>query len=255
MQPAAELKRRVNAGELTTGVLVTDHLWPQLVEIARGAGLDYLIIDCEHQQHPADLVALVCAVGRLAGFPVLIRPAQTSEPAVRSAMDLGPAGLLLPAVESAAQLDEVRDAAWLPPRGRRRPGGPGNRWVREYTYEAFQSSVEEQLVVIPQVETLRGLENSGEIAAHELTTALGIGPFDLSAQLGVCGAPVDHPRMREALSTWQKAADAAKKPVWMIGPAPVLAAMGFRFVCLGEASALLEAALRAQVDRMAPKER
>src|SRR5690349_2724071 len=104
MQPAAELKRRIVSGEMTTGILVTDHLWPQVVEIARQAGLDYIIIDCEHQPHSAELVALTCMTGRLAGFPVLIRPSQTSEPAVRAALDLGPCGLLLPCVESAAHL-------------------------------------------------------------------------------------------------------------------------------------------------------
>lgn len=250
MQPAAELKRRVLAGELTTGLLVTDHLWPQLVEIAKAAGLDYLIIDCEHQPHPGDLVALVCATGRLAGFPVLMRPPQTSEAAVRTALDLGPCGLLLPSVESAAQLDQVREAAWLPPRGNRRPGGPGNRWVREFNYDGFRTTVEDHLIVIPQIETPEALERADEIAAHELTTALGIGPFDLSTQLGVCGAPPDHPRMAAALATWREAARRAGKPTWMIGAGAKLVELGFRFICIGEPSSLLTVALRTQVNQL-----
>jgi 2-keto-3-deoxy-L-rhamnonate aldolase RhmA len=247
MQPAAELKRKVLVGELTMGILVTDHLWPQLVEIAKAAGLDYIIIDCEHQPHSADLVALVCATGRLAGFPVLIRPSQTSEAAVRAALDLGPCGLLLPSVESAAHLDEVREAAWLPPRGNRRPGGPGNRWVREFNYQGFRSVVEDNLIVIPQIETPAALERAKEIAAHELTTALGLGPFDLSAQLGVCGATYDHPQMAAAIGTWRAAAAAVGKPTWLIGPGAKIVDMGFRFICIGEPSTMLTLALRNQV--------
>ncbi|MBL8849879.1 MAG: hypothetical protein JNG89_09350 [Planctomycetaceae bacterium] len=250
MQPAAELKRRVLAGQLTTGILVTDHLWPQIVEIAKAGGLDYLIVDCEHQAHPSDLVALVCATGRLAGFPVLIRPPQTSEAAVRAALDLGPCGLLLPAVESGAHLDEVREAAWLPPRGNRRPGGPGNRWVSAFNYEAFRTEVEDDLIIIPQIETPAALEHAREIAGHEITTVLGIGPFDLSSQLGICGAPLDHPQMQAALTTWRAAAAAAGKPTWMIGPGLNLVGMGFRFICIGEPSALLTVALRNQLAQM-----
>lgn len=251
MQPAAELKRRIFSGELTAGILVTDHLWPQLVEIAKAAGLHYLIIDCEHQPHSAEMVALVCATGRLAGFPVLIRPSQTNEAAVRAALDLGPCGLLLPSVESAAHLDAVREAAWLPPRGNRRPGGPGNRWVREFNYDGFRTGVEEHLIVIPQIETPAALERAQEIAAHELTTALGIGPFDLSAQLGICGAPPDHPQMQAALATWRAAADTVGKPTWMIGAGSRLVAMGFRFICIGEPSNLLTVALRTQMQQLA----
>jgi 4-hydroxy-2-oxoheptanedioate aldolase len=250
MQPAAELKRKVLAGDVTTGLLVTDHLWPQLVEIAKAAGLDYLIVDCEHQPHSAELVSLVCATGRLAGFPVLIRPSQTSDAAVRAALDLGPCGLLLPSVESAAHLDVVREAAWLPPRGNRRPGGPGNRWVREFTYESFRKNVEDHLFVIPQIETPAALERAQEIASHELTTALGIGPFDLSAQLGICGAPADHPQMQPPLAKWRAAAEAAGKPTWMIGSGPMLIDMGYRFICIGEPSSLLTLALRSQVQCM-----
>lgn len=250
MQPAAELKRRILAGELTTGMLVTDHLWPQIVEIAKAAGLDYIIIDCEHQPHAAETIALTCMTGRLAGFPVLVRPSQTSEPAVRAILDLGPCGLLLPCVESAAQLDVVRDAAWLPPRGQRRPGGPGNRWVREFTYDGFRSGVEDHLIVIPQIESPTALARAREIAAHEMTTALGLGPFDLSAQMGICGAALDHPRMQSALADLRAAAAAAGKPVWMIGPGAQLVELGFRFICLGEPSTLLTVALRNQVSQL-----
>jgi len=250
MQPAAELKRRILSGELTTGILVTDHLWPQIVEIARDAGLDYLIIDCEHQPHSAEVVALTCTTGRLAGFPVLVRPSQTSDAAVRAALDLGPCGLLLPCVESAAHLDSVRNAVWMPPRGQRRPGGPGNRWVPEFTSDGFRSAVEDHLIVIPQIETPQALERATEIARHDLTTALGIGPFDLSAQLGVCGAPLTHPKMKAALKTFRSAAKAAGKPDWMIGSAPQLVELGFRFICMGEASALLTVALRELMSRI-----
>ena len=44
MQPAKSLREKLGNQELVLGMIVTDHLWPQLVEIAMGSGLDYLII-------------------------------------------------------------------------------------------------------------------------------------------------------------------------------------------------------------------
>jgi 2-keto-3-deoxy-L-rhamnonate aldolase RhmA len=94
------------------------------------------------------------------------------------------------------------------------------------------------------------LDRAHEIAAHELTTALGIGPFDLSAQLGICGAPTGHPQMQAAIAKWRAAAASAGKPTWMIGPGPKLVEMGFRFICIGEPSALLTVSLRSQVEQL-----
>ena len=111
MNPAADLIERINSDRITTGVLVTDHLWPRLIEICKLAGLDYAIIDCEHGPHDDTTIAQACAVGRMLNFPVLIRPISYAYDQVRRAIDLGPCGLMIPSVESVEQLDIVRDAA------------------------------------------------------------------------------------------------------------------------------------------------
>jgi 2-keto-3-deoxy-L-rhamnonate aldolase RhmA len=90
MNPAAALIAKMNAEQLTTGVLVTEHLWPRLVEICKLAGLDYLIIDCEHGPHSDEQIAEACQVGRLLGLPVLIRVISCAYDQVRRALDLGP---------------------------------------------------------------------------------------------------------------------------------------------------------------------
>ncbi|NUQ63241.1 MAG: hypothetical protein HUU20_12245 [Pirellulales bacterium] len=242
MKPAIALKEKLQSRPLTLGVLLTQALSLELLEISIESGLDYVIIDTEHFDHGAARVAEVCAFGRRADFPVILRPARTDPDSIRVAMDLGPCGLLLPMVESAAQLDGVQEGAYMPPRGRRRPGGPGNRWVRRYDYQTFKSEVEDHLIVIAQVESLEGLKNADAIAAHPLTTVLGIGPFDLSANLGVCWQP-DHPRLREAIGTLRQSAERAGKPFWMIGDPGQLVAEGHRFICMGEPMMLLQATL------------
>ena len=200
MKAARQLRDKVARGEITTGALATDHLWPELVEYLQRAGLDYLIIDQEHGVHGHDL-------------------------------------------------DRVRDSIYMPPRGRRRPGGPGNYWVPDFHYDTWKREVEDDFIVLPQIESRHGLEKADEIAAHEITTAIGIGPYDLSAELGVCNQ-MDHPRMDEAVATIRRAGQKVGKTMWRIGDGAKLARDGFHFLCITEPMGLLQAAL-AQKNREA----
>jgi 2-keto-3-deoxy-L-rhamnonate aldolase RhmA len=238
LKPASNLIARINSEQLTTGVLVTDHLWPRLVEICKLAGLDYLIIDREHGPHNDEQVAEACQIGRLIGLPVLIRTVSCAYDQVRRAIDLGPCGLMFPGVEDLRQLDEAREALLLPPRGRRRPGGWGNHWLADYGYATWRDELEEHLVVLPQIETRLGLGRVAAIAAHPLTTAIAVGPYDLSMELG-CGWAPDDPQLQPALAQIRAAGRAVGKNMWMIGDGPTLARHGYSLLCVGEPSALL----------------
>ena len=131
--------------------------------------------------------------------------------------------------------------------GRRRPGGLGNRWNDGFSAQAWRHDFEDHFIVLPQIETRRGLENAAGISAHELTTALAIGPYDLSAELGVCG-DMDAPVLREALQSLRATADSTGKSTWMIGnDAAQLARDGWRFICIGEPTWILMSALRDKV--------
>lgn len=248
MEPARRLMERVRKNEVVVGVLATDHLWPDLAEIVLRSGLDYLIIDLEHGSHGQELVGEVCATGRRLGLPVLIRPRSNDYMTLRHAIDLGCSGLLLAAVESAAQLDLVRESLYLPPRGRRRPGGLGNRWVDNFRAEAWRESVEDHFIVLPQIETTVGMQHAEAIARHEMTTCLAVGPYDLSFELGA-GGDMQAPVLRDALSSLQRTAAATNKPMWMIGPrGDDLVRAGWRFICVGDPTWIMASALRSKAD-------
>src|SRR5690242_1044060 len=126
MKSARRLRERIENQTPTVGAIVTFHLWIGIVEIACEAGLDYLIVDTEHLKFDDDLVANVCAIGRMLDYPILIRPPSTDPTTIRLAMDKGPCGLLLPMVDNVAVLENIQEGVHMPPRGKRRPGGPGN---------------------------------------------------------------------------------------------------------------------------------
>ncbi|MDA0834880.1 MAG: aldolase/citrate lyase family protein [Planctomycetota bacterium] len=246
MKSAQILRDKINSQQLTLGMLVTLHLWPDFIEIAQRAGLDYLILDGEHGPHDAEQLATACSIGRMIDFPILIRPAESDYRTVRFAADLGPCGFLLPQVKNSQMLDDVRDGLYLPPRGKRRPGGHGNRWTTDYTQPAWAAQVENDWIVLPQIESQEGLDNADAIANHEITTAIAIGPYDLSADLGVCGELTGE-KMFAVYDQIREAGRRAEKNMWMIGDGPTLQQRGFTFLCIGEPVTALEGMIRTNV--------
>ncbi len=242
LTPAADLKAKLATDQLVIGMMATDQAWPFLVEICRDSGLDYLIIDREHGHFSDKLVSQICQVGRLANFPVLMRTVSCEPDIIRRAIDLGPCGLLLPCVESTEQLDRVQQAVLMPPRGRRRPGGMGNYWLKDYQYETWKSDFEEHFIVIPQIESQRGVENALELASHSLVTAMGLGPYDLSADLGCCWNPESEDYAR-SLAQVKVAADQVGKKVWAGTNVKEFKALGYTFLWIGTTTSILSGAI------------
>lgn len=247
--PARRLKEQLASDDPVVGLMATDHAWPFLVEICQKSGLDYLVVDSEHGDFSDELVSHICQIGRLANFPVLVRTISCETTIVRRTMDLGPSGILVPCVESAKQLDQVQQAVLMPPRGRRRPGGMGNYWMHDFHYETWKSDFEDHFIVIPQIESQAGVDNIDSIAGHSLVTAIGLGPYDLSADLGCCWNPEDE-AFTNALDQVKASADAVGKKVWAGCDCRALRAKGYSFLWVGTATLVLTNALTQLVQEI-----
>ncbi|MFI2781300.1 HpcH/HpaI aldolase/citrate lyase family protein [Streptomyces sp. ALB3] len=174
------LKARLAAGERLYGVLLR---LPSetLVEMAGVAGLDYVVIDCEHG--PADTAVLQHHLTAAAaqGIDVLVRVG-TSEPALAlRCLDMGAAGLIHPHVDSAQDARRAVAATHYPPLGTRgfatysRAGRFGTVSAADHV------SASRDTVVVAMVETERACAAAGEIAATEGVDAVLVGPADLAA--------------------------------------------------------------------------
>ena len=243
------LKEKLASNEPVIGLMATDHAWPLLVEICQRGELDYLIVDCEHGNLSDRDVSQICQVGRLADFPVLVRTISCEPTVVRRKLDLGPCGVLLPSVESTDELDQVQKAVWMPPRGRRRPGGLGNYWMKDFNYDTWRSDFEAHFIVIPQIESQAGVEAAPALAAHPLVTALGLGPYDLSADLGCCWDP-ENGDFQTAMAAVKAAADGVGKKVWAGCDGPALRDKGYTFLWVGTTSSTLTDAFSRMVEEI-----
>ena len=118
---------------------------------------------------------------------------------------------------------------------------------KNFQYETWKTDFEDHFIVIPQIESQTGVDNVDSIAAHPLVTALGLGPYDLSADLGCCWNPENEDYLA-ALDRVKAAADAVGKKVWAGTDVSALQAKGYTFLWVGTATSVLTNALSQIVE-------
>jgi len=207
-----ELKSRLRAGEQLRGGIVRMPA-EVLVELSGIAGLDYLLVDCEHG--PDDLVPLQqhIALAQAHGLPVLVRVGRADPNQVLRVLDLGAEGIVAPHVESAQEAAEVVRAAHYPPRGDRgfatysRAGRYGAVSAADHVRNAAD------VLVVAMVETSAGVDSAADVVAVDGVDAVWVGPADLAVSLGV---PPGDAVVQRATGEVHRQARAAGVPVMSI---------------------------------------
>lgn len=253
MDMAAAATERMRRGEPAFGCWI--HLFDNVAsEIIAQAGYDCVLLDFEHGPgavQPA--ISVIQAVERWGCTPYCRIPA--NDPVwIKRVLDIGVAGVMVPAVNSPEQAQAVVEGCRYPPRGRR---GLAATLVRASRYgndlEDYLQSSDERLFTIVQIETEQAVANAAGIAAVEGIDMVFIGPFDLSADLGCLGQP-DHPDVRGAIESVERTVQAAGKLLGGI-PSPgrsaaELFAAGYRLVLAGSDVILLRDAANRDVAQL-----
>lgn len=181
------VKQRLELGERLHGCWI-ESFSPLMTEIVAQSGYDVAMIDLEHGPGSVmDAVALLPILGAYNCAP-LIRVSSGDIHAIKKAMDVGPAGLMVPNIRTAGEAREVVAACRYGPEGVR---GAAPSLVRASAYgrdlDSYLKNVDRGLLLIGQIESAEGAENIEAIAAVEGMDMLFIGPADLSASLGALG--------------------------------------------------------------------
>jgi 2-dehydro-3-deoxyglucarate aldolase len=158
---------------------------PSIAEIMGQSGYDWVAVDMEHgtvghQQLPDLFRAL-----ELGDTLPLVRLAQGHPKDCKQALDAGAGGVIVPMVETAEQLANVRNACRWPPSGTRGVGFSRANLFGRYFAE-YQEEAQSPLLVA-MIEHMRAVDNLEAILAVKGLDAILIGPYDLSASMGLTG--------------------------------------------------------------------
>ena len=222
-----------------------------LARMGRSAGADFVLYDMEHSGWSPDTVKVLFETARAAGIPAFARCRDSQRSSVSLTLDLGAQGLMIPMVESAAQARQIVDYARYAPVGSR---GVAVYYADDIEPEGLPATLAKanrEVVLMPQIETVAGVEHVEEIAAVDGVDVLWIGHYDLTTSLGTPGAFWNEAHTA-AVERVFAAAAAVGKPVGTLAndaaDARRLLAMGFRVIALGDASVIGSALTSAFAD-------
>lgn len=183
------LKERLRSGERLVGALVRMPC-DEVVEMLAVAGMDFLVIDCEHG--PADVMALRAhiALAEVHGVPVLVRPGEREPGLILRALDQGAQGIVAPHIETAREAQDLVAMVHYPPLGRRgfatypRAGRFGTVSAGDHRQNAADT------LVIAMLESPSAAAVSAEILSTSGVDGYLIGTADLSASSAEGDPPV-----------------------------------------------------------------
>lgn len=187
---ANELLRRLHEKKTVIGMQCFTGS-PALVEIMGYSGFDWVSIDMEHTSISFADVEHLTRAAQCSGLIPLVRVLENDPMLIMKSLDAGAAGVIIPHVQSAADLKKALASARFFPDGERgkcgqvrgsRYGADGVAW-KDYWRKANQN-----VIVMPLVEERDGIENFDEILAVDGVDVLWLGIGDLAQSYGVPGA-------------------------------------------------------------------
>ncbi len=246
------LRKKVEAGQTVCGLWICAG-WGESGEIAAGLGLDYVIFDFEHGS--GSIKDAINTMRALKGSETecVIRIPSSHPSHIKQALDVGARSLMIPMVETGEEAQAIVDYSVYPPNGKR---GHATGSIRASCYginEDYQKQIDDDLFLIPQIETRTGVKNAAAIAAIEGVSMIFIGPSDLSGAYGEVG-DFQNSEYLQAVAQVEAAAKKAGKPLGTIASAPrppaQLRAEGYSLLAGASDLILLRMAMKQAMEDM-----
>jgi len=227
---------KLRNGEVTLGQMVLELFTPGIGPMLAACGLDFVIYDMEHGRCDIAKVAEMIASCRGTGITAMARVPDLETAPLSRVLDLGAMGVMVPRVETRAQMERIVAELKYAPRGRRgvalglahdlyKPGGA-----------ACFPRINDETAIIAIVETVRAFENLEAIVSVPGLDVAWIGHYDLTVSMGI-PCEFDHPRFLEAMNRLVAVCGRYGVACGFLPPTPADAVrwieVGFRAISLG----------------------
>ena len=181
-------RRRLQSGDLLLGTILTLPS-PEIAELLAQASFDWLFVDMEHTSLGVNEVQRILqAAGR--DFPCLVRIPVMDEAWIKKVLEAGPAGIIVPHVNTPEDIQKILRWSQYPPDGSR---SVGISRAQGYglNFQDYMTKANEGLIVVPQVEHIEAVQNLESFVEISGISTLFVGPYDLSGSIGKLGLVTD----------------------------------------------------------------
>jgi 2-keto-3-deoxy-L-rhamnonate aldolase RhmA len=190
---------------------------PQVAEIISISGFDWVMIDMEHSSLSLNDVQNALQV---MGEKLLriVRVPGNDEIWIKRVLDTGCDGILVPMVNTADEARKVVKSSKYPVDGQRSVG-----LARAHKYGAgfkeYIAGANKNLLIMIQIEHIYGVKNIDAILKVKGIDSVFIGPYDLSASMGLTGQ-ISHPDVVSAINLIKDKCREAGLPYGIFGMNP-----------------------------------
>jgi len=159
---------------------------PSIAEIMASSGFDWIAIDLEHSVITIREAEELIRVINLSNVISLVRLTSNDPDQIKRVMDAGACGIIVPMVKSIDDVNRAVDAVKYPPFGTR---SVGLARAQKYgqSFDEYLDWQKSESIIIVQIEHIDAVNNLEEIFSVGGVDGYIIGPYDLSASLGVPG--------------------------------------------------------------------
>ncbi len=195
------VRQRLEAGEPSIGTWLSLPS-PEAAEYVSGLGLDWLVVDTEHNPIDIRTLAQMFIGMSKSGIAPMVRIPWNTPEHFKRVLDAGAWGIVVPMVNSREEAEQAVRAARYYPDGNRSVGGGRHAISFGSAAKDYYASANQQTLLVLQIEHIDGVENIAEILDVPGFDATFIGPNDLAASMGMgLGVPLESedPRLVEAI--------------------------------------------------------
>jgi 2-keto-3-deoxy-L-rhamnonate aldolase RhmA len=132
--------------------------------------------------------------------PALVRVPTSDVGMIKRVADTGASGIIVPQIRSAAEVRHVVSACRYSPLGNRGFGPRRASNYGQYDSDAYVDLANKEFFVCVQIENVEALNDLEAILKVQYLDCVVIGPYDLSASMGLMGR-VRHPKVVKAIAT------------------------------------------------------
>ncbi len=196
--PIAAFRAQMTSGDICIGASIT--LTDPHTTDALGDSVDFFWIDMEHSTMTLEALSGHLLAAKARNRPALVRVPGSATPFIKPVLDAGADGIIVPQIRSAAEVQDVVNSCRYPPLGER---GYGPRVPSNYGREggnAFIERANREIFVAVQIENGDAMAALDDILTIPGLDSIALGPWDLSASLGLIGE-VEHPTVVEAIDS------------------------------------------------------
>ena len=178
------VRHKLRAGQPSFGTWLT---LPDVTstQLMTRMGFDWLTVEMEHAPMTLKDAAASFAVISNAGVVPLVRVAINSVENIKTVLDNGAWGIVVPMVNSRAEAEAVVEAARYRPIGKRTVGGSLRGVNFDTDPGTYYAKANDEILVIIMAETAEAVERADDIFSVPGIDAVFIGPNDLHASYGL----------------------------------------------------------------------